>query len=60
VAFKIPYVYDYIIKLCRICAEVSLNHINGNVCGSGQGEARHSIYRRLKLVGGQADDRPAD
>jgi hypothetical protein len=28
VTFKIPYVYDYIIKLCRRQAEVILNHQN--------------------------------
>jgi hypothetical protein len=30
-AFKIPYVYDYITKLCRRQAEVFLNHQNRNV-----------------------------
>jgi hypothetical protein len=28
VAFKIPYVYDYITKLCRTQAEVILNDFN--------------------------------
>jgi hypothetical protein len=40
-AFKIPYLYDYVTKLCRTQAEVILNHVNSNVCGTGQGEARH-------------------
>jgi hypothetical protein len=40
VAFKIPYVYDYITKLCRTQAEVILNHVNSNVRGIGQREAR--------------------
>jgi hypothetical protein len=30
-AFKIPYVYDYITELCRRQAEVILNHENPNV-----------------------------
>jgi hypothetical protein len=37
--FKIPYVYEYITKLCRTQAEVILNHVNLNARGSGQGEA---------------------
>jgi hypothetical protein len=51
VAFKIPYVYDYITKLSRTQAEVIINHINPNVCGTGQGEARDQKYKRLKLGG---------
>jgi hypothetical protein len=51
-AFKIPYVYDYITKLCRQQAEVILNHDNENVRNIGQGEARHRKYKRLKLGGG--------
>jgi hypothetical protein len=47
VAFKIPYVYDYINKLCRTQAEVILNHVNSNVCGTGHGVARHKKYKRL-------------
>jgi hypothetical protein len=56
-AFKIPYMYDYITKLCRRRAEVILNHENQNVCAIGQGEPRHRKYKRLKLGGGQAYDR---
>jgi hypothetical protein len=37
VAFKIPYVYNYIIKLCRTHTEVNLNHINPNVHDTGKG-----------------------
>jgi hypothetical protein len=55
--FKIPYVYDYITKLCRRQAEVILNHENPNVRAIGQGEPRHRKYKRLKLGGGQAYDR---
>jgi hypothetical protein len=60
VAFKIPYVHDYITKLCRTQAEVILNHRNPNVRGSGQGEAMHRKYNSLKLGGGQAYYRSAD
>jgi hypothetical protein len=56
-ALKIPYVYDYITKLCRRQAEVILNYENPNVCAIGQGEARHRKHKRLKLGGGQAYDR---
>jgi hypothetical protein len=58
VAFKIPYVYDYITKLRRTQAEVILNHVNPNVRGTGQGEAMHK--KRLKLGGGQAYDCSSD
>jgi hypothetical protein len=54
-AFKIPYVYDYITKLCRQQAEVI-----ENVHNIGQGEAQHRKYKRLKLGGGQAYDRSSD
>jgi hypothetical protein len=56
-AFKIPYVYDYITKLCRRQAEVILIHENPNVRAIGQGEPRHRKYKRLQLGGGQAYDR---
>jgi hypothetical protein len=56
-AFKIPYVYGYITKLCRRQAEVILNHENPNVLSIGQGEARHRKHKRLKLGGGQVYDR---
>jgi hypothetical protein len=57
VAFKIPYVYDYISKLCRTQAEVTLNHVNPNVRGTGQEEAGHRKYKRIELDSGQAYDR---
>jgi hypothetical protein len=44
VAFKIPYVFDCITKLCRTQAEVILTHVNPNVRGIRQGEARHRKY----------------
>jgi hypothetical protein len=56
-AFNIPYIYDYITKLCRRQAEVIRNHENTNVRHIRQGEARHRKHNRLKLGGGQAYDR---
>jgi hypothetical protein len=58
--FILPYVYDYITKLCRKQTEVIRNHENEHVRGIGQGEARHWKYKRLKLGGGQAYDRSSD
>jgi hypothetical protein len=55
VAFQIPYVYDFITKMCRQQAEVIQNH--ENVRYIGQGEARHRKYERLKLGGGHVYDR---
>jgi hypothetical protein len=49
-AFKIPYVYDYITKLCRQQAEVIQNHDNENVRNTGQGEARHRSIRGSNLA----------
>jgi hypothetical protein len=60
VAFKIPYVYDFITKLCRKQAEVIQKHYNENIRNIGQGEAQHRKYKRLKLGGGQAYDRSSD
>jgi hypothetical protein len=60
VAFKIPYVYDYITKLCRTQAEVIRKYENPNVRGTGQREAIYRKYKRLRLGGGQAYDRSAD
>jgi hypothetical protein len=60
VAFKIPYVYDYITKLCRTQADIILNHVNPNVSGIGQGEARQRKYKRLKLGDSRAYDHSDD
>jgi hypothetical protein len=57
VAFQIPYVYDYIIKICRQQAEVIQNHDNELVRFTGQGETQHRKYKRLKLGGGHVYDR---
>jgi hypothetical protein len=37
-AFKLPYINDYITKLCRQQAEVMQNHENANFRNIGQGE----------------------
>jgi hypothetical protein len=53
-AFIIPYMYYYITKLCKTQAEVIINHWNLIVYGTGQGEAMHRKYKRLKLGDSQA------
>jgi hypothetical protein len=58
-AFKLPYVYDYMTKLCRQQVEVIENHENA-VRIIGQSEPRHRKYKRLKLVGDQAYDRSSE
>jgi hypothetical protein len=52
--FNLSYVYGHITKLCRQQAEVIQNHENEHVISIGQGEARHTKYKRLKLGGRQA------
>jgi hypothetical protein len=59
-AFKLPYLYDYITKVCRQQAEVIQNHENAHARNIGQGERRHRKYKRLKLVGGQSYYRSSD
>jgi hypothetical protein len=54
--FRIPYVYDFITKLCRNQAEVIQNHDNENFRSIGNGETQHRKHERLKLGGGQAYD----
>jgi hypothetical protein len=53
-AFNLPYVYDYITKLCRQQAEVIQNHQNEHVHSIRHDKARHRKYKRLKQGGGQA------
>jgi hypothetical protein len=55
-ALNLPYVYDYIIELCKQKAEVIQNHQNDHVRNKGKGEGRHRKYKRLKLCGSQAYD----
>jgi hypothetical protein len=56
-ALNIPYIYDYMTKLCRQQAEVIQNHGNDNGRDIGHGEPQHRKFKRLKLGGGQAYDR---
>jgi hypothetical protein len=51
-ALKIPYLHDFIIKVCREQVAIILNHENVNIRIS-QGEARHIKYKSFKLGGGQ-------
>jgi hypothetical protein len=60
VVSKLPYVYDYVTKICRQQAEVIQNHENANVRNIGQGEPRQRRYKRFKLRGGQAYNRSSD
>jgi hypothetical protein len=59
-AFNLPYVYDYITKLCGQQTEVKENYENEHVRGIGKGEARNRKYKRLKLGGIQAYGRSSD
>jgi hypothetical protein len=58
--FSLPYVYDYITKLCRQQTEVIQNHENEHISNIGQGEARYRKYKGLKLGGGLAYDYSSD
>jgi hypothetical protein len=57
VAFRIPYLYHLVTKLCRQPATVTLNNENVNIRNICQSEAQHRKYKRLKLGGGQAYSR---
>jgi hypothetical protein len=60
ISFKIPYIYDFITKLCKQQAQVIRRHENIHIRNIGQGEARHRKYKKLKHGGGQAYDRLSD
>jgi hypothetical protein len=60
ISFQIPYVYDYIIKLCRQQAQVIQHHENTHVRNIRQDEVRYRKYKKIKLGGGQAYDRSSD
>jgi hypothetical protein len=49
-AFQVPYIYDYITKLCRQQAEVIQNHENANVLDIGTEKARRRKYKALSSV----------
>jgi hypothetical protein len=59
-AFKLPYVYGFVTKLCRQQAEVIQNYENANVCNIGQNKAQHRKYKRLKLAGREACNGASD
>jgi hypothetical protein len=59
-AFNILYIYDYVTNLSGQHAEVVQNHKEVNIRNTGQGEAQHRKYMRLKLGSGQAYDRSSD
>jgi hypothetical protein len=56
VAFRVPYVYDYMTKLCRRQVEIINNYENENVRNIEQGETLHRKYKRLILGGGHVYD----
>jgi hypothetical protein len=56
-AFQVPHIYDYMTKLIMQQVEVTRNHENDNFRNTGNGEARHRKYTRLRLGSGQAHDR---
>jgi hypothetical protein len=59
-AFNLPYVYDYIMKVCRQLAEVIQSHENEHVRSRGRDETRHRKHKSLKFGGGEAYDRSSD
>jgi hypothetical protein len=46
--FNLPYIYDYITKLCRQEVKVIQTYENEHLRGAGQSEARHRKYKRLR------------
>jgi hypothetical protein len=52
VAFKIPYVHDYVTISRRRQTEIILNHENPNVRATRRGGTRHKNYKRLQLGSG--------
>jgi hypothetical protein len=56
-AFRIPHMDNYMIKLCRQQSQVIQNHENAHILNIGQCEARHRKYKRFMLGYGQAYDR---
>jgi hypothetical protein len=52
--------YNYITKLCRQQPKVIQNYENEHFRRIGQGEARHTKYKRLKPGDGQVYDRSSD
>jgi hypothetical protein len=54
--FHVPYVIDYITKICRKQAQVIQTHDNVNDRNVGKVEVQHRKYKRLKFGGSQAYD----
>jgi hypothetical protein len=52
VVFRIPYIYDYITKLCGRQAKIIHNDKNENLHNIGQDETPNRKNKRLKLGGG--------
>jgi hypothetical protein len=44
--FNLPYIYDYVIKLCRQQAEVIQNHENAILRNIGKGGHQNTKYKR--------------
>jgi hypothetical protein len=55
-AFKIPHLHDFVIKLCRQQAKVILNHEYVNNRNTGRGEAQHMKYKNLTLSSGHTNN----
>jgi hypothetical protein len=56
-AFNIPYIYDYITKLCRQQVKIIQCHENANVRHIDKAKLNTEKCMSLKLGGGQAYDR---
>jgi hypothetical protein len=50
----------FITQLCRQQAKVIRNNSNATARKTGQGEAMHKKFKRLKHGGGQAHDHSSD
>jgi methionine aminopeptidase len=50
--FQIPYVYNYITKLCGHQVQVIQIHETANVCSIGQGRTQYRKYKRLNVSRG--------
>jgi len=48
-SFKVPYLYNYITKLCREQAVIIRNHENVNIRTIGKGETRHRKYKETQI-----------
>jgi hypothetical protein len=57
---QVPYVIEFITKVCKQQVKLIQHHENIHICNTGQGEAQHRKCKRLKLGGGQAYDRLTD